>query len=51
MHIPDFLACSRTHDQQKTTVGMPQMPEVQWLLRDYSNRILRPPFAAASTVP
>jgi Glycosyl transferase family 2 len=40
VHIPDFLACSRTHDQQKTTVGMPQMPEVQLLLREYSKRLL-----------
>jgi hypothetical protein len=40
VHIPDFLACSRTHDQQKTTVGMPQMPEIQWLLRDYARRLM-----------
>ena len=40
VHIPDFLACSRTHDQQKTTVGMPQMPEVQRLLRDYAKRLV-----------
>jgi hypothetical protein len=42
-HIPDFLASSRTHDQQKTTVGFPQMPEVQWLLREYGSRLASPP--------
>jgi hypothetical protein len=42
-HIPDFLACSRTHDQQKTTVGMPYLPEVQRLLRDYAGRLALPP--------
>lgn len=36
VHIHDFLACSRTHDQQKTTVGMPYLPEVQRLLREYA---------------
>jgi Glycosyl transferase family 2 len=51
VHIPDFLACSRTHDQQKTTVGMPQMPEVQRLLRDYCKRFLHPPFESVSTKP
>jgi hypothetical protein len=51
VHIPDFLACSRTHDQQKTTVGMPQMPEVQWLLRDYSKRFLRPPLESVAPKP
>lgn len=39
IHIPEFLACSRTHDQQKTTVGMPNMPEFQWLLHEYSSRL------------
>jgi hypothetical protein len=39
-HIPDFLACSRTHDQQKTTVGMPYLPEVEWLLREYAGHLL-----------
>jgi hypothetical protein len=42
VHIPEFLACSRTHDQQKTTVGMPNMPEFQWLLREYSSRLAGP---------
>jgi hypothetical protein len=42
-HIPDFLACSRTHEQQKTTVGMPYLPEVQRLLRDYAGRLALPP--------
>lgn len=43
IHIPEFLACSRTHDQQKTTVGMPNMPEIQRLLGEYSNRLVSPP--------
>jgi hypothetical protein len=43
IHIPEYLACSRTHDQQKTTVGMPYLPEVQWLLREYSSRLVSPP--------
>ena len=43
VHIPEFLACSRTHDQQKTTVGMPYMPEVQRLLNEYSSRLASPP--------
>ena len=43
VHISDFLACSRTHDQQKTTVGFPQIPEVQWLLREYGSRLANPP--------
>ena len=40
VHIPDFLACSRTHDQQKTTAGMPYLPEVQRLLREYASSLL-----------
>ncbi|MGH9553555.1 MAG: hypothetical protein ACRD3W_29505, partial [Terriglobales bacterium] len=40
VHVPDYLACSRTHDQQKTTVGMPYLPEVQRLLREYSDRLM-----------
>jgi hypothetical protein len=43
LHIPDFLACSRTHDQQKTTVGMPNLPEIQRLLSEYSGRLVNPP--------
>lgn len=43
VHIPDFLACSRTHEHQKTTVGFPQMPEVQRLLREYGRRLASPP--------
>jgi len=43
VHIPDFLACSRTHDQQKTTIGMPYLPEVQRLLRQYAASLLAPP--------
>jgi Glycosyl transferase family 2 len=43
VHIPDYLACSRTHDQQKTTVSMPQMPEVQRLMREYSDRLVSIP--------
>jgi Glycosyl transferase family 2 len=46
VHIPDYLAYSRTHDQQKTTVGMPQMPEVQRLMREYSNRLVSLPMDA-----
>jgi GT2 family glycosyltransferase len=42
IHIPDFLACSRTHDKQKTTVGTPYMPEVQRLLQEYSSRLVAP---------
>ena len=42
VHIPDFLACSRTHDRQKTTVGMPYLPEVQRLLKEYSTRLMDP---------
>jgi hypothetical protein len=42
VHIPDFLACSRTHDQQKTTSGMPYLPEVQRLLKEYAERLLPP---------
>jgi hypothetical protein len=42
VHIPDFLACSRTHDQQKTTIGMPYLPEVQRLLREYYARLVSP---------
>jgi hypothetical protein len=43
IHIPEFLACSRTHDQQKTTVGMPNMPEIQRLVSEYSGRLVSPP--------
>jgi Glycosyl transferase family 2 len=43
IHIPEYLACSRTHDQQKTTVGMPYLPEFQRLLREYSSRLVSPP--------
>ena len=43
IHIPEFLACSRTHDQQKTTVGMPNMPEFLRLLNEYSSRLVSPP--------
>jgi hypothetical protein len=43
MHIPDFLACSRTHEQQKTTVGMPNMPEIKRLMQEYSDRLRNPP--------
>ena len=46
IHIPDFLACSRTHEQQKTTVGMPYLPEVQRLLREYASHLVRPPSQA-----
>ena len=42
VHIPEFLACSRTHDQQKTTIGMPYLPEVQRLLREYGERLVDP---------
>ena len=42
VHIPEFLACSRTHDQQKTTIGMPYLPEVQRLLREYAERLVDP---------
>jgi hypothetical protein len=42
VHIPEFLACSRTHDQQKTTIGMPYLPEVQRLLKEYSERLVEP---------
>ena len=40
VHIPDFLACSRTHEQQKTVEGMPYMPEIQRLLREYAGRLI-----------
>lgn len=43
IHIPEYLACSRTHDQQKTTVGMPYLPEVHRLLQEYSSRLVSPP--------
>jgi glycosyltransferase involved in cell wall biosynthesis len=43
LHIPEFLACSRTHEQQKTTVGLPGMPEIQRLLQEYSSRLVCPP--------
>jgi hypothetical protein len=43
IHIPDFLACSRTHDQQKTVAGLPYLPEVQRLLREYASRLASPP--------
>jgi hypothetical protein len=42
VHIPDFLACSRTHEQQKTTVAMRNMPEVQDLMGEYASRLLTP---------
>jgi hypothetical protein len=42
-HIPEFLACSRTHDKQKTVAGMPFMPEVQRLLAEYGRRLIPPP--------
>jgi hypothetical protein len=42
-HIPEFLACSRTHDKQKTVAGMPFMPEVQRLLAEYGSRLIPPP--------
>ena len=42
VHIPEFLACSRTHDQQKTTIGMPYLPEAQNLLREYGERLMEP---------
>jgi hypothetical protein len=41
VHIPEFLACSRTHDGQKTTYGQqPYLPEVRRLLAEYSMRKL-----------
>lgn len=43
VHIPEFLACSRTHDQQKTTVGTPYMPEFRQLLREYAGRLIPSP--------
>jgi hypothetical protein len=42
VHIPEFLACSRTHDQQKTVEGMPYLPEVQRLLGEYASRLASP---------
>jgi hypothetical protein len=51
LHIPEFLACSRTHDQQKTTVGMPYLPEVQRLLQEYSSRLVSPRTAAQGKQP
>jgi GT2 family glycosyltransferase len=41
-HIPDFLACSRTHDEQKTTIGMPFLPEARRLLQEYAGRMVDP---------
>jgi len=46
-HIPEFLACSRTHDKQKTVAGMPFMPEVQRLLAEYGSRLIPPPPGSA----
>jgi GT2 family glycosyltransferase len=44
LHIPEFLACSRTHDQQKTTSGsMPYIPEIHRLVQEYSSRLANPP--------
>jgi GT2 family glycosyltransferase len=43
VHIPDYLACSRTHDQQKTTAGMPYLPEAQRLQQEYSACLVPPP--------
>lgn len=44
VHIPEFLACSRTHDQQKTDLrGMSFLPEVNRLLLEYSSRLVSPP--------
>jgi hypothetical protein len=44
LHIPEFLACSRTHDQQKTTSGsMPYIPEILRLVQEYSSRLANPP--------
>lgn len=41
VHIPEFLACSRTHEGQKTTYGQqPYLPEVRRLLAEYSTRKL-----------
>jgi Glycosyl transferase family 2 len=40
VHIPEFLACSRTHEQQKTTIGMPYLPEAQCLLKEYAERLI-----------
>jgi glycosyltransferase involved in cell wall biosynthesis len=40
VHIPDYIACSRTHDRQKTTAGMPYLPEVQRLLTEYCNKLI-----------
>jgi hypothetical protein len=43
LHIPEFLACSRTHDQQKTTSGgMPYIPEIHRLVQEYSSRLVAP---------
>jgi hypothetical protein len=42
VHIPDYLACSRTHDQQKTTIGMPFLPEAHGLLKEYGKRLADP---------
>jgi GT2 family glycosyltransferase len=43
LQIPEFLACSRTHDQQKTTFGsMPYMPEIHRLVQEYSSRLVSP---------
>ena len=49
IHIPDFLACSRLHDRQKTTIGMPYLPEVQRLLREYGNRLVLPQAGAGES--
>lgn len=42
IHIPDFLACSRLHEKQKTVIGMPFLPEVQRLLREYGSKLVLP---------
>jgi GT2 family glycosyltransferase len=45
LHIPDYLACSRTHERQKTTANLPYLPEAQRLLTEYSSRLRLPPDA------
>ncbi|MEI6986979.1 MAG: glycosyltransferase family 2 protein, partial [Rhodospirillaceae bacterium] len=49
VHIPEFLACSRTHENQKTTYGkMPYLPEMEKLLVEYHDTLRPMRFKIAS---
>jgi hypothetical protein len=40
VHIPDFLACSRTHDDQKTKLGRPNLTEVAQILASHGPNVV-----------